>query len=82
MNQLNDFKFWSSLKSKESILLKEVRDNINSNINVQAGTTIDRKGFGPHKMNRYTISRLIMCAIRTNDDVIKVMDKLSNIISY
>ncbi|MBQ2980657.1 MAG: arginine repressor [Lachnospiraceae bacterium] len=24
----------------------------------------------------------IMCAIRTNDDVIKVMDKLSNIISY
>lgn len=65
MNQLNDFIFWSSLKSKESTLLKEVRDNINSNINVQAGTTIDRKGFGPHKMNRYTISRLIMCAIRT-----------------
>ena len=24
----------------------------------------------------------IMCAIRTNDDVIKVMDKLKNIISY
>ena len=24
----------------------------------------------------------IMCAVRTNDDVIKVIDKLKNIISY
>ena len=64
MNQLNNYKFWESLKPKGSTLLKEVKENLDININVQPGTTIDQKGFGPHKMNRYTIGRLIMCAIK------------------